>query len=398
MAKDQIVAQLVSDEERIALDYAESVLKERQAALASARATQEEARRNWEHPIELTRKLETAQASLAEKQAALARWPAELAREDARATYLKAEHDRIKPLHEGGQASEIELIQARQAYEAQRSEVEVVRGQKPIIEAQIKSLEAEVRAAREDLQLRIADTRALADAEAAVLRAEAGVASARAQREDAALRLERMEVRSPAAGVVMMRLAEPGSKLMLNADNPRSAQVVRLYDPQRLQVRVDIPLVDAAKVSIGQPAEVIVDVLPDRVFSGRVTRIVHEADVQKNTLQVKVGIDEPSSELKPEMLARARFLSMANATTAKAGATAQQLFVPDSAVFGSGEQSFVWLADQVDSVARKTSVTRGRAASEDWIAIAAGVQPGDRVIVNPPAELVDGQRIRPLEE
>jgi len=396
--RDQVVARLVADEARIALEEAESALMQRQAALASARAGLEEARGNWEHPIELRRKLQTAEAELAEKQAALARWPSELARAEAHAVYLQADYERIVPLHEVGQASEIELIRARQAHEAQRAEVEAVRRREPILKAQIQSLEAEVRAARDNLRLRIADTRALAEAEAAVRRTEAGVASAQARREDAALRLERMEVRSPAGGVVMTRLVEPGSKLMLNADNPRSAHVVRLYDPQQLQVRVDIPLIDAAKVGLDQPAEVIVDVLPDRVFRGHLTRIVHEADVQKNTLQVKVAIENPSHEIKPEMLARARFLSMSEVDAVKAGTTAQQLFVPRSAVLESGGRSFVWLADQVDNIARRRAVTPGRATVDDWIAISAGVEPGDRVIVDAPAELADGQRIRLLEE
>jgi len=395
--RDQVVARLVADEARIALNHADSVLLERQATLASAHAALEEARRNWEHPIELTRELRTAEATLAEKQAALARWPSELAREEAYAVYLKAEYGRIVPLHESGQASDIELIQARQAHEAQQAEVEVTRRQKPILEAQIQSLEAEVLAAQENLRLRIADTRALAEAKAAVRRAEAGVASAQAQRDDAALRLERMNVRSPADGVVMTRLVEPGSKRMLTADNPRSAQVVRLYDPEQLQVRVDIPLVDAAKVGLNQPAEVIVDVLPDRVFRGHVTRVVHEADVQKNTLQVKVAIEDPTHEIKPEMLARARFLSTLD-DGVNEGTTTRGLFVPKSALPESSGQPFVWLADQVDQVARRRPVTPGRAVIGDWVTIAAGLQPGDRVIIDAPADLAEGQRIRLLEE
>ena len=396
--KGQVVARLVPDEARIALDLAESVLNERRAALESARATLEEARGNWEHPIELTRRLQTAQAALAEKQAALARWPAELARAEAHAVYLKAEYERTVPLHAQGQANEIELIQARQAHEAQQAEVEAVRKYKPILEAQLAALEAEVKAAEENLRLRIADTRAVADAEATLRRAEAGVAAAQAQREDAALRLERMEVRAPAGGVVMTRFVEPGSKLMLGSDNPRSAQVLRLYDPQRLQVRVDIPLVDAAKVGVGQPAEVIVDVLPERVFQGHVTRMVHEADVQKNTLQVKVAIENPSPEIKPETLARARFLARPDPEAGVAGTTAQRLFVPEAAVVEVGGQSFVWLADQVDQVALRRPVTPGRARLDDWIAISEGVQPGDRLIVEAPAGLQEGQRIRLLEE
>lgn len=396
--RDQVVARLVADDAHIALNEADAVLAERQAGLAAARATFEEAQRNWDYPIELTRILQTAEARLAEKHAELGRWPSELAREKAHAVYLQAEYERTAPLHENGQASDIELTYARQAYEAQRAEVEAMRRREPILEAQVEGLEAEVRAAEDNLQLRIADTRALAEAKAAVQRAEAAVASAQARNDEAALRLERMEVRSPAGGIVMTRLVEPGSKLMLNMDNPRSAQVVRLYDPQRLQVRVDVPLVDAAKVGVGQPAEVIVDVLPNHVFHGQVTRVVHEADVQKNTLQVKVGIEDPSPEIKPEMLARARFLSRPDADAAEREAAMQQLFVPRIAVFESEGRSSVWLADQAANVARRVAVTPGRVVLGDWLSVSDGLQPGDRVVVDPPADLAHGQRIRLLED
>jgi RND family efflux transporter MFP subunit len=395
----QVVARLVAEDARIALSQAEALLAEREAALAAARATLEEARQNWEHPIELTRKLQAAEAQLAEKRAELARWPSELAREEARAVYLQAEYQRLVPLGDSGVASDIELIQARQAHEAQKAEVDAVRREKPILEAQIQALEAEVGAAQEHLRLRIADTRALAEARATLRRAEAAVASARAQLEEAALRLERMTVRSPASGLVMTRLVEPGSKLMLSMDDPRSAQVVRLYDAGKLQVRVDVPLADAAKVGVGQSAEVIVDVLPDRVFRGLVTRVVHEADVQKNTLQVKVAIENPSPEIKPEMLARARFLAVADRSgPVDSGLTTQRLFVPTAAIFERAGESFVWLADQVEEVARLRAVKPGRASADGWTSVSDGLQPGDRVIVDAPPTLADGQRIRLVED
>ncbi len=396
--RGQIVAQLVADDARLASSMAKAALAEREAALVAVRAVLDEAQRNWDHPIELTRRLETARARLNQQRAELARWPSELAREQAQLVYLTAEYERVAPLLENEQASNIEVTRARQAFEAQKAEAEAMRRRKPILEAQVAVLAAEVQAASENLTLRIADTRALAEAKAAVQGAEATVAFAQARRDEAALRLRRMEVRSPSAGIVMTRLVEPGSKLILSMDNPRSAQVVRLYDPEKLQVRVDIPLVEAAKVGVGQPAEVIVDVLPNRVFRGRLTRVVHEADVQKNTLQVKVAIENPSAEIKPEMLARARFLSTSGADAAGTGSATALLLVPRRAVFEAEGRSFVWLADQVDKVARRVAVKRGRVTLDDWCSVAEGLQMGDRIIVNAPPDLEDGQRIRMLED
>lgn len=388
----QVVARLVDDDARIALSEVEARLAQRQAALEAARAALAEAERNWEYPIELRRKLHTAEAELAEKRAELARWPAELRQAEAHLVYLAAEHERLKPLFERDVVSEIELVEARQARETQAALVDAIRRREPVLEAQIARLEAEVAAARESLELRIADTRALAEAKAGVAFAEAAVATAQAAVDDARLRLSRMEVRSPAGGVVMARLAEPGSKLLLQMDNPHSAQVVRLYDPNSLQVRVDVPLVDAAKVGVGQEAEVVVDVLPERVFRGQVTRVVHEADLQKNTLQVKVAIAEPSPALKPEMLARARFLAMEQPTPGDERA-AEYLLVPKAAAVEHDGAEGVWVADQVERVARFVAAELRPRGAGDWVIVAEGLRPGDRVIIDPPAGLRDGQRI-----
>ena len=69
-----------------------------------------------------------------------------------------------------------------------------------------------------------------------------------------------------------------------------------------------MPLADVAMVGAGQPAEIVVDLLPDTVFTGEVLRFVHRADLQKNTVEAKVRINDPSELLKPDMLARVRIL------------------------------------------------------------------------------------------
>lgn len=392
----QVVARLVDEDAQLALNQAEAALALKQAQLQVMQATLTEAQRNWDHPIELERKRAASRALLAAKQALLERWPAELASQEAQAIYAKAEWDRVRPLHAAGQTSDIELIKAEQAYHAQAAMVDATRRQEAVLKSEVAALQAEVDAADEDLKLRITDTRKLDEARATVARAEADVAAAVALRDTAKLRLDRMQVRSPATGIVMNRLAEPGSKLMLNADNPQSAWVLRVYDPQHLQVRVDVPLVDAAKVGVGQAAEVVVDVLPDRVFQGRVTRVVHEADIQKNTQQVKVAILDPSPELAPEMLARAKFLATAAATSNPSGA---RLFIPANLAHRmDGGQAHVWIADQARNVAQRRLVTLTNAQHAGWLEVASGLQPGDRLIADPPASLREGQALRIVGE
>ncbi len=392
----QVVARLIDDDARLALDRAEATLKERQAALEVARATLEAAQRDWDNPIELTRKLSTTEAMLAERQAELDQWPSDLAVEKARADELEADLARIKRLDQRAAAADIEVVRTQKQYEAQLATLEAMKARKPILEAQVQRMQAEVDAAREDLRLRIKDRKALDEARASVVRHEAALAEAKAARDEAALRLDRMEVRSPVDGVVMVLLAEPGVKRTLGGDDRYSAVVCRLYEPAKLQVRVDVPLVDAARVGVGQRAEVIAEVLPDRVFHGEVTRVVHAADLQKNTLQMKVAIEDPSPDLKPEMLARARFLAP---DQDRSSATVERVLAPKQLVHQRDKgEAHVWLADQSSGRAVSKAVVTGRGRVDGWIEIEQGLQPGDRLIADPPSDLQDGDRIRIVGE
>ena len=136
-----------------------------------------------------------------------------------------------------------------------------------------------------------------------VLGAKAVVEQADAAREEAELTLTRTEVRAPVAGVVMARLAAPGSLVGMDASN---AAVVQLFDPKNLQVRTDVPLADAGRLRVGQQALVQFDSMPGQTVRGRVLRLVQQADIAKNTLQAKVLLENPPDGLVPDMLARVR--------------------------------------------------------------------------------------------
>jgi RND family efflux transporter MFP subunit len=131
---------------------------------------------------------------------------------------------------------------------------------------------------------------------------DASVKSAAAALSMARLTLERAEVRAPAGGIVMARRAAPGTSVGMADAMP----LFELYDPDELQVRADVPLAEVGPVGVGDRAEVRVDAFPDRTMRGEVTRFVHQADVAKNTVQVKIRLDDPVDGLKPDMLARVR--------------------------------------------------------------------------------------------
>jgi HlyD family secretion protein len=80
------------------------------------------------------------------------------------------------------------------------------------------------------------------------------------------------EIRAPADGVVLHRMAEPG--LLLGAGQP----AVTMAFADRLYVRTFIPETQLGRVRMGSPAEVSVDAFKGRTFPAKVTEISPDAE------------------------------------------------------------------------------------------------------------------------
>lgn len=253
-------------------------------------------------------------------------------------------------------------------------------------------------------------------ARTAVATAEAAARTHAVRCEQARLALSRTEVRAPAAGIVLARLVEPGSRVSMSAKadaGGMSGAVVRLYDPAKLQVRADVPLADVASVGVGTPAEITTEALPGQVFRGAVTRVLHEANIQRNTVQVKVAIENPVPTLKPEMLTRVRFHAASGATTASGSAARSQgedgglrLFVPIGVLWPTGDgRAQVWLVEPSSSrqgtVVRRQDITivpGSDTTADGYAEVLSGLRVGDRLVINAPASLTPNARVRVLGE
>jgi HlyD family secretion protein len=292
-----------------------------------------------------------------------------------------------------------------------------------VLEARLSRSEAESRAAREALRLRTQERQTLDTARAQLARAHAALAAARTARDQAALQFARTEIIAPPSlgnTIVLARLIEPGTRLM-TSDDMNASLAFRLYDPARLQIRVDVPLADALRIIAGQEAIITTEAAPDRTFSGHISRIVHEANIQKNTVQVKVQVTPPADPsaigiLKPEMLTRVRFAggpaprphsSAADVTETTAPAGHIMLAPRLALVNHDGDSAQVWVVDQARTAATLREVRLAPPAptasptsqgNGDYVEIASGLRPGDRVIVQPPVPpargLREGARIR----
>ncbi len=380
----QVVARLVAEDARLALAASAGDLATVEAQLAVVLADVRAARTDWNNPVERERAVSVWTAALAETEAELVQLPALVEVEQARLERHREELARARTALARGGATHIEVIILDKQTAAQAATVEAVRLSGGILAARRDRRKAEVAAATRNFELRVDERRALDAAEAMVMRARAVVVRAEARRDADKLWLERTVIRAPITGLVQRRLKVPGDKIMLlGVNDPHSAQLLHLYDPERLQVRVDVPLADAAGIFVGQRCEVVVDILPDVVFGGEVTRITHEADLQKNTLQVKVRVLDPDPVIKPEMLTRVRFLGEGGELNR--GDAGPTFLVPAVCVTRDGDtgETRVW-------VVRDRRGRRGRSMpvpvvirqdNGEWLTVQGDLAPGDLMAV-----------------
>lgn len=223
-----------------------------------------------------------------------------------------------------------------------------------------------------------------------ILAIQARIKGAEVDLAQAELAYERTKIYAPANGRILALKAAPGQKKMVGMDEEDSATIAILYDPEHLQVRVDVPLADAAGLSVGQRAKIRCNLLPDRIFEGEVTRIEGAADLQRNTLQAKVRIENPNEKLRPDMLCRVEFFETRQTTTeAVARGTGIAVYVPESAV----RDGHVWICDADTRRAERRAVETST-RKEGMVRIDSGIRPGEWVIPDP-SGIEPGQRLKP---
>jgi RND family efflux transporter MFP subunit len=271
-------------------------------------------------------------------------------------------------------------------------------------EARVSSAAARVVDARDrwerikGLSLRDVTPAERVEARSAFEEAEGNLAAARARRDAAQLALDRTVIRSSVDGVVLRRYVEPGSKRGRVLDNENSAVIASLFDPDSLQVRVDVPLAQAGRLEVGQPTRISTAMLPDRVFTGTVTRIVGEADLQRNTLQAKVAVHSPDARMRPEVLCRVEFWSRTDRAAAPASGSVagrRTLWVPTAALGDPSElKQNIWVIDALTLTAARRTIELENLTKDGLQLVREGLRVNEMVVMGDTRGLREGQRVR----
>ncbi len=388
------VAELVKADSQLVLDRSEADLELRQAELDAARAVLQAAVTRLEQPAHL-------QAPLGEAEAALAKIDTESTNLPFRTRRAVADLEAVVKDYEGKRAAK--GVVAGVAIDISRSKVESLRALVEELRDRANSLEKERRALiqrrdalKTQLDLLADEIEAKKQAEAGLRAATARVARARVVVSQAKLQLDRMTVRSPVDGRVFRLVAEPGSRIgsgMTQMAGHDGSTIVTLYRPNMLQIRVDVRFEDVPSVSLEQTVKIDNAALESPI-AGRVLFVSSEADIQKNTLQVKVEILDPPPVFKPEMLVDVTFLAPKQTSNTTEPSSRARIYVLKQLIHEDAGGSFVWLADQSKRVVRKKAVQTGEVGSNGLVEITSGLTVASRIISSGSDGLRDGDRIR----
>ena len=224
--------------------------------------------------------------------------------------------------------------------------------------------------------------------QAAVSSAQANLNAALANARNARVSVDYTQIRAPFDGVILSKSANVGDLVtpFSNATDSKGA-VVTMADMTTLEVEADVSESSLAKVHVDQPAEIVLDALPDSRFRGHISRMVPTVDRAKATVMTKVKFDAIDPRILPEMSAKVSFLSQ----EVTAAQQKPLLAVNPDAIVQRDGRTVVFVMRDGHAVA--VPITPG-AKVGDATAVTGDVKSGEKAIAKPSASLQDGALVK----
>jgi len=227
-------------------------------------------------------------------------------------------------------------------------------------------------------------------------RSELAKAEADLKSSEAALRLkqERFQRLQEQLAACLIKATTPGLVVYGTSDNPWQRQPpleegstvrekqIMLMLPDTSAMAVEVKIYEAVidKVQVGQKAKVTLDAYPDLQFEGRVVKVAMLPDAQHRWMNpdlkvynTDVAIEGTHRLLKPGLSAKVEIII---------DELQDVVAVPVQSVVPKGDDrvAYVWNNGQ-----REVRVVQTGQASDKFIEISSGINPGDRVLLNPPS-------------
>jgi HlyD family secretion protein len=277
----------------------------------------------------------------------------------------EADYDRSEKLYRAGVSSKAELDRALAQRDTARALVEAARQSSSMTD--VGPRPEEIRAA------------------------DAQVKQMKAALDYAETQLAATEIKAPVSGTVLQRIVERGemvSPSSFGGDSGTRTSVVALADLSDLQIELDISQADFARLEMGQRAEIIPEAFSNLKYTGFIAEIAPEANRAKATVQVKVKVENPDAQLRPEMNARVNFLGSAKPSTVQ---SAPRVLVPKAGVVRKDGSDFVFVIK--GNKVEQRSIRLGNESGEFYYVL-EGLSGGESIATAGLDKLRDGDRVK----
>jgi RND family efflux transporter MFP subunit len=209
--------------------------------------------------------------------------------------------------------------------------------------------------------------------------ANARVRVAEATLKETQARNRRLDIRAPAAGLVLTRTVEPGQII-----SSGSGVLFRMAQGGQMEMRVQLAEGDIQRVRVGTVAEVT-PVGTTAVFKGEVWQVSPIIDPQNRQGIARVALTY-NPALRPGGFASARIVS--------GGQVAPML--PQSAIQSDPKGNFVYVLD-AENRAKVRYVTTGD-VTEQGVVITGGLTGTERVVLTAGGFLNPDQKVKPVAQ
>lgn len=197
-----------------------------------------------------------------------------------------------------------------------------------------------------------------------------------AQYNEQQARIGRLDIRAPAAGLVLTRSVEPGQVV-----GAASGVLFRLAKGGEMELMARLSETDLATLSVGDRAD-ITPVGGKQTYAGRVWQIAPVIDPQTRLGMARIAVSY-HKDVRPGGFASARIVS----------GSAQAPVLPESAIQNDDGGSFVYIANAKNIIERR-DVKIGQVSAEG-VSIVTGLNGNERVIALAGGFLTPGQKVEP---
>jgi membrane fusion protein, multidrug efflux system len=199
--------------------------------------------------------------------------------------------------------------------------------------------------------------------------------TAKADLDDAKLRLSRCTIKAPINGIIRRLDAEEG--LLLAVGDP-VAQILKI---DKVKAIVGIPESDVSAVRDLEEIDVTIQALDNRVITAKKHFLSPSPETTARLYTMELEVDNGSRDILPGMFIRADIVKKKVTDT---------ITIPFYSVITRNDEQFVFV--EKDGVAHKRDITLG--IMENWmVQITSGLTAGERLVIEGHRDIEDGQQI-----